>query len=287
MGCGTWREDTFRTYSRKKGRIVNGSGSLAGDLRNQDMFSARYLDPALDPKDVFRECCDNEEHPATIPVILALDITGSMGQAAVEVAKQLNVIMTGLYKKLTDVEFMVMGIGDLAYDSCPLQVTQFESDIRIAEQLDKIYFEFGGGGNSYESYTAAWYFACEHCRLDAWKRGEKGIIITMGDEGINPYLPGTRLGEITGRNIQTDVETNTLYKTVLEKYDVYHIFVRHGNGRDEGYIRSWRDFMDEEHFRISGLDGIADTIIRIVCGQAEGKIKRQENIPAALPEICW
>ena len=263
MGCGTWREDTFRTYSRKKGRIVNGSGSLAGDLRNQDMFSARYLDPALDPKDVFRECCDNE------------------------VAKQLNVIMTGLYKKLTDVEFMVMGIGDLAYDSCPLQVTQFESDIRIAEQLDKIYFEFGGGGNSYESYTAAWYFACEHCRLDAWKRGEKGIIITMGDEGINPYLPGTRLGEITGRNIQTDVETNTLYKTVLEKYDVYHIFVRHGNGRDEGYIRSWRDFMDEEHFRISGLDGIADTIIRIVCGQAEGKIKRQENIPAALPEICW
>ena len=288
MGSGNWSEDTFRTYSRKKGRTLDRSGSLAGDLKNQDMFSARKMDPALDPNDVCRECCDTKEHPATLPVILALDVTGSMGQAAVEVAKRLNVIMTGLYKKLTDVEFMVMGIGDLAYDDCPLQVSQFESDIRIAEQLDKLYFEFGGGGNAYESYTAAWYFACEHCRLDAWRRGEKGIIITMGDEGINPYLPGNRLGEVTGRRIHDDVETPALYKSVREKYDVYHIFVRHGNPRDEGYIRTWREFMDEEHFKICDLESIADTIIRIVCGQAEGRINRQEDIRAnALSEISW
>ena len=288
MGCGTWREDTFRTYSVRRGRTVGKGGSLSGDLSNQEMFTARTIDPALDPKDVSRECCDNEEHPATIPVILALDVTGSMGQAAVEVAKQLNVIMTGLYQKLADVEFMVMGIGDLAYDRCPLQVSQFESDIRIAEQLDKIYFEFGGGGNSYESYTAAWYFASEHCRLDAWKRGEKGIIITMGDEGINPYLPGHRLGEITGRPITEDIDTKALYKSVQEKYDVYHIFVRHGSGRDEGYIRTWRDFMDEEHFRISDLNEIADTIIRIVSGQAEEKsIRKNSGKGTALPEISW
>lgn len=288
MGCGIWREDTFRAYSTRMGRTVSKSGSLAGDMSNQQMFTARNIDPALDPKDVFRECCDNEEHPATIPVILALDVTGSMGQAAVEVAKQLNVIMTGLYKKLKDVEFMVMGIGDLAYDRCPLQVTQFESDIRIAEQLDKLYFEFGGGGNSYESYTAAWYFATEHCRLDAWKRGQKGIIITMGDEGINPYLPGKRLGEITGRPISEDVETDALYKAVQEKYDVYHLFVRHGNSRDEGYIRTWKDFMDEEHFKITDIQGIADTIIRIVTGRAEENVRFECSGNLALaPEISW
>ena len=37
----------------------------------------------------------------------------------VEVAKKLNVIMTKLYEKVTDVEFLIMGIGDLACDSCP------------------------------------------------------------------------------------------------------------------------------------------------------------------------
>ena len=65
--------------------------------------------------------------------------------------------MTKLYEDITDVEFMIMGIGDLAYDNSPIQISQFESDIRIAEQLDKLWFENGGGGNDYESYTAAWY----------------------------------------------------------------------------------------------------------------------------------
>jgi len=270
------------------GRNVGNNGSLAGNLSNQEMFTARAIDPALDPKDVMRECCDNEEHPATIPVILALDVTGSMGQAAVEVAKQLNVIMTSLYEKVNDVEFMVMGIGDFAYDRCPLQVSQFESDIRIAEQLDKVYFEFGGGGNGFESYTAAWYFGLEHVRLDAWKRGRKGIIITMGDEGINPYLPGKRLAEITGRPVPGDVETAKLYPQVQEKYDVYHLFVQHGCGRNEGYIRSWQKVMDKEHFKLTDIQNITDRIIRIVTARAEEDKRAGALITTAKQEeISW
>ena len=149
MGSGSWTSRSFASYSTTKGMSVSMDGSLSGSYSNQDMFKAKTIDSALNPKNVIRECCDTEEHPNTVPVILALDVTGSMGNAAVEVAKKLNVIMTKLYEKITDVEFMIMGIGDLACDSCPIQASQFESDIRIAEQLDKLYFEFGGGGNSY------------------------------------------------------------------------------------------------------------------------------------------
>ena len=269
MGCGAWSDDGFRRYSKSRGRTVGASGSLSGNMSNQEMFKARDIDPALDPKNVIRECCDNEEHPATIPVILALDVTGSMGQAAVEVAKQLNIIMTKLYQKVKEVEFLVMGIGDLAYDNCPLQVSQFESDIRIAEQLDKVYFEFGGGGNAFESYTVAWYFALEQVQLDCWKRGRKGIIITMGDEGVNPYLPGKRLAEITGRPVQADIETSRLYPEVQEKYDVYHLFVNHIGRRNENYIRTWKELMDTEHFKETDIKNIADQIIRIVTARAE------------------
>ena len=66
------------------------------------MFKAKNIDAALDPKGVIRECCDNEEHPNTLPVILALDVTGSMGQTAVEIAKRLNEIMTKLYGQIKD-----------------------------------------------------------------------------------------------------------------------------------------------------------------------------------------
>lgn len=171
MGSGTWTRDAFTTYSTTiKGMSVDSTGSISGSYSNQEMFKSRGLDPALDPKNAIRECCDTDEHPNTIPVILALDVTGSMGQTAVEVAKKLNVIMTKLYEEVTDVEFMIMGIGDLSYDIVPIQASQFESDIRIAEQLDKIYFEFGGGGNDYESYTAAWYFGSRHTKLDCLNR---------------------------------------------------------------------------------------------------------------------
>ena len=288
MGSGVWRDDTFRNYSRKAGRSVDSRGRLTGNMSNQQMFTARELDPMLDPRDAFRECCDSEEHPNTVPVILALDVTGSMGQAAVEVAKQLNVIMTKLYEKVTDVEFMILGIGDFAYDRCPLQVSQFESDIRIAEQLDKIFFEFGGGGNSYESYTAAWYFGVNHVRLDAWKRGKKGLIITMGDEGINPYLPANALTNYIGRPVNQDVNTEALYNQTLEKYDVYHLFVNHRFGVNNSYIKTWENFMDKEHFKVVKMDRISDTIVDIVKRHAgkDALVKAKAELPMAAG-ISW
>lgn len=174
MGSGSWDTRSFVSYSTSKGYGTDSRGVVTGSYSNQEMFKAKNIDAALDPKGVIRECCDNEEHPNTLPVILALDVTGSMGQTAVEIAKRLNEIMTKLYGQIKDVEFMIMGIGDLAYDNYPIQASQFESDIRIAEQLDKIYFEFGGGGNCFESYTAAWYFGSRHTKLDCWNRGKKG-----------------------------------------------------------------------------------------------------------------
>lgn len=289
MGSGIWREDTFIQYSRRAGRTVDKKGCIAGDLSNQEMFGARTLDPMLDPKDVMRECCDTEEHPETIPVILALDVTGSMGQAAVEVAKQLNIIMTKLYEKVKDVEFMVMGIGDFAYDRYPLQVSQFESDIRIAEQLDKIYFEFGGGGNAYESYTAAWYFGLNHVKLDAWERGRKGIIITMGDEGVNPYLSAERIYDITGREIGEDVETEALFESVQEKYEVYHLFVNHRIYVNNGsFIKTWEKMMDKDHFKVVRLKDLTSEIIKIVTYEAGNNSLRRGQVELPMASgIAW
>ena len=155
-----------------------------------------------------------------------------MGSACVRTAQKLNEIMTTLYNEIPDVEFMVMGIGDLAYDNCPIQASQFESDVRIAEAMDRVYMEHGGGGNGYESYTAAWYFGLHNTKLDCWGRGKKGIIITMGDEPLNPYLPRLELNEVLGSKAQANVETKDLYKEVLDKFDVYHLAI---NDSDSSY----------------------------------------------------
>lgn len=221
MGSGSWSAKSFASYSTLNHKSYDyATGRVSGQT-----YTASYLDPALDPKGVIRECVNSDEHPNTIPVILALDVTGSMGAACKECAEVLNVLMTNLYKKYKDIEFMVMGIGDLSYDTAPVQASQFESDIRIAEQMDKIWMEHGGGGNSWESYTAAWYFGLNHCKLDCWKQGRKGIIITMGDESVNPCLKANSLQKFLGGNVQADVDTKPLYKEASQKYDIYHIAV--------------------------------------------------------------
>ena len=221
MGSGTWTSASYVNHS-----TVSRGYSNMDDFHNasaQDLYRSKQLNEVLNPKGVMRECVDSDEHPETIPIILALDVTGSMGSAAEAVAKQLNDIMTELYKSVKDVEFCIMAIGDLSYDDAPIQMGQFESDIRIAEQLEKVYFERGGGGNAWESYTAAWYMGLNHTKLDCWNRGKKGIIITMGDEPMNPYLPMRPLAKATGDNIQGDIDTKSLYEAVIKKFDVYHI----------------------------------------------------------------
>lgn len=265
MGAGSWSTSAYASYSTSNGKDYDVStGRLSGQV-----FKSERMDPSLDPK-LFkvRECIDSDEHPNTIPVILALDVTGSMGKSCKETAEALGVIMTELYKKYKDIEFCIMGIGDLAYDSAPIQMSQFESDIRIAEALDKIYVEYGGGGNSYESYTAAWYMALHRTSLDCiTKRGKKGIVITMGDEPLNPYLPKNELNYAINGTEQSDVDTAKLYEKASEKFDIYHIAVDDHANAYSGYAKRIKESFGEilgQRLKISTINQLSSTIIECI-----------------------
>lgn len=280
MGSGTWTTSAFASYSTSKGLSVDAvTTSISGSYSAQELYKSNRLEECLNPRKVLRECCDNAEHPETIPIILALDVTGSMGDAAVEVAKNINIVMTKMYEEVKDVEFMIMGIGDLACDDAPIQISQFESDIRIAEQLDKVYFEFGGGGNAYESYTAAWYMGARHCKLDCWNRGKRGIIITLGDEQLNPYLPKNTLSRATGDDLQADIETKELYEEASKKFDIYHIDVDHRWRTDPQIKKTWNTYLDDDHFKSVKINAVTDTIIEMILKAVEQQTCGATTVP--------
>lgn len=278
MGGGAWTTRAFVNnvatsgYSTK----LNSKGYASSDdiltMNVQDFYRSRGLAKTLDPYGVTRECCDSEEHPNTVPIIFALDVTGSMGQSAKTCAGKLDEIMGELYEEVKDVEFMMMGIGDLIFDRAPIQASQFESDIRIFDQTKQIFFEGGGGPNSWESYTAAWYFGLHNTKLDCWKRGKKGIIITLGDEQINPTLDARRLYETLGCNEQADVDSAKLYAEASEKFDIYHISILDseshkmtlGNGQLGEKIRgSWKKIIGQGYLECK-CDDLPATIREIV-----------------------
>ena len=275
MGYGKWTADAFASYSTSVGRTYDyATRSVSGDYSAQEMFTSRKLADELNPKDKIRECRNSEDHPHSKPVILALDVTGSMGDASVRVAKSLNNIMEDLYKNIEDVEFMMMGIGDLDYDCAPIQASQFESDIRIASQLDKLYFEGGGGGNAFESYTAAWYFGLYHTAIDCLKDGRKGTIITLGDEPLNPYLPGDILVRKLGGAVkQNETNTKRLYELASKRFNIYHICIednatsyRYYEDRifDSTNPNSWLSVLGGDNICVSTIEALPQTISKLV-----------------------
>ena len=294
MGGGSWTARSYATYACNAGHGYDSNTCTlkSSYTSSSQAFKSYEIDKTMDPKNVIRECCDSDEHPNTIPIILALDVTGSMGSTAIEVQKKLNPIMVEIYKRIKDAEIMIMAIGDLAYDNSPIQISQFESDIRIAENLDKIYFENGGGGNDYESYTAAWYMGLKHCKLDCWNRGKKGLIITMGDEPINPYLPASKLNKATGDICQVDVETPKLFEDASKKFDIYHISVESRAYPNQDRERStFANVIGMQHAIISSVDNISDMIIRIVEDFAKKSnqsiIVESPNSVSSENEISW
>lgn len=294
MGSGTWTACAYNTYTKATYNVSADSMSTA-NFTTQDFYRSRSLADVLDAKGKIRECLDSDEHPNSYPIILALDVTGSMGSAATEAGKKLGEIMSSIYANdaVTDPEFCVMAIGDLAYDYAPIQMSQFESDVRIAEQLDKVYFEGGGGGNQYESYTMAWYMGLRHAKLDCWNRGAKGLIITLGDEQINPYLSMDGIRIFAGDTVQANIETNDLYKEVCDKYDVYHISVDDSrssykwNNQQDAVDRSWINIIGEDHYHVSNLESLADTIISIITEHAVGRINNPFIINTNEEEVSW
>lgn len=290
MGGGTFSSSSFSSYSSYHGRSYDShTHRVSGQT-----FDSRHLKEILNPKGKIRECCNTDEHPNTVPVILALDVTGSMGEACKETAAALGQIMIPLYEKFKDIEVCIMGVGDFECDDAPLQVSQFESDVRVAQQLDEVWMEHGGGGNNYESYTAPWYFGLYNTKLDCYdKQGRKGVIITMGDEPLNPDLPVNRLKEYLGIKELGKTKTTTLYAEASKKFDIYHIAVDsddncYENNADD-IEKTFRPILGD-HLKTSTINKLKDTIIDCITESIENRDAPKEEVKEKLNEngeIVW
>lgn len=261
MGGGAWTAQDWRAYSS-----THISGKSATSI-----YSKSSIAPEFDPKGIkLRESRDSADHPSSNAIIIGLDVTGSMGDILKGVSEKLGVLVGEILdrKPVTDPQIMFCAIGDAMCDSYPFQVTQFESDIRIAEQLTQLYFEQGGGGNSFESYPLAWYFAANHTSIDCFeKRGKKGFLFTMGDDCFPPLITKLEVSEIFGDDIPESIQTGALLSQVNRKYEVFHLVLDRDNrwyGGDTSQIAKWRDLMGERVIKVKDYTKIPEIIVSIL-----------------------
>ena len=219
MGRGSY---TSSDWSRLK-----KSSKISDAATVDQLFQSRTMDERFDPKYIrVREARDSEEHPNSTPIIIGLDTTGSMGYLSEEIAKNsLHETMMKLYstKPVPDPQLMFSAIGDVS-DQAPLQVTQFESDIRIAEQLLGLWLE-GQGGDAPEDYPLLWYFAARHTATDSYlKRKEKGFLFTIGDADCHSRVTGEDIHAIFD-DPAISYSSEELLRMAQESYEVFHVHI--------------------------------------------------------------
>ena len=218
MGRGSY---TARDWERLK-----TSKSITSDARADNLFKNKKMLDKFNPKFIgMREARDNDEHPNSTPIAIGVDVTGSMGYLSEEIVKNsLNELMKKLYASnvIPDPQLMFAAIGDVS-DSAPLQVTQFESDIRIAEQLLELWLE-GKGGDIPEDYSLFWYFLAHHTDTDSMKkRGKKGFAFTIGDASNHGDLKASDIKKIFGDDVQSDMTAEQVADETLNTYELFHI----------------------------------------------------------------
>ena len=225
MGHGSYTSADWMKLKESSGITVDSSA--------QELFKKRTMDPKFDPKYFDkREARDSEDHPNSTPILIGLDTTGSMGYLAAQIAKEsLHETMMKLFstKPVEDPQLLFAAIGDVR-DKAPLQVTQFESDIRIAEQLMDLWLE-GAGGDSPEDFELLWYFAANHVSADCFeKHDRKGFLFTIGDADCHERLTADFIQEIFSDQHPT-VSSEDLAWKASEKFELFHINIsRNGNG---------------------------------------------------------
>lgn len=255
-----------------KARTMNYATASVDALFTQQ--SARKIHELMDPKGVrIRESRDSAVHPNTVPIILALDVTGSMLKIPEYLVREGLPKMVGniIQRGLPDPALLFMAVGDHEVDRCPLQVGQFESgDEELDLWLTRTYLEAGGGGNTGESYLLAWYFAAFHTATDAWeKRGKKGILITTGDEPCLHVLPMTAVREIMGDTAigQGTYQNTDLLKAAQERWEVYHLNVTHSNQAKKA-MQGWKELLGQNAIDVPDYTKIPNIVADLVVQNA-------------------
>lgn len=291
MGGGIYT-DTAYTSLRSRRVAEAGVAAFTHDRDVREGRVERGVHARLSPHNLrVREARDSAEHPASLPVAPFFDVTGSMGHIPRRLQEKLPSLMGLLLSRgyAVDPQVMFGAIGDAHSDDGPLQLGQFESDVQMDEDLDKVWLEGGGGGGTQgtppapcESYELAYYFAARHTAIDSWeKRQKKGYLFTIGDEAPYQQVTRTQVRSLFGsRNpnvtLQANIATADIVAEARERWHLFHLVVTNGSAMRSAYgpiiVGRWRELLGEEHVvEMPDHDHVAE-IIAVIVGLSEGRV---------------
>ena len=272
MGGGSYSINSSTGEYDSNVRLFNNisKGVNYKNMSRDEIFKQKSVNNAMNPYNVkLRESRDSDEHPESLAIILALDVTGSMGSIPLHLIRDGlpeimgNIIQSGIKHP----QVLFLAVGDHECDSAPLQISQFESSDELLDKwLTDTYLESGGGGNDGESYSLAWYFAGYHTEIDCFeKRKQKGFLFTIGDEPVLKEIPKKVMKEIMGDGQYDDFTASQLLDKAKEKYHVFHLHIKQGsNGERQEVMDGWKQIIRDNLIIVNDYRDVSKVIPELI-----------------------
>ncbi len=270
MGNGNYSLDAHEALLRSRANIPV-----------QQVFKQDKCHPLMDPKGVrLRESRDGADHPQSLGIVFALDVTGSMGEIPKLMAnQQLPTFMKILLDcQVRDPQILFMAVGDAFSDNAPLQVGQFESTAELMDQwLTWSYLEGGGGGTGQESYELGLYFLAMHTEMDCMvKRKKRGYLFMTGDEIPYPTLSKHVVEAVIGDKLDDDLSCEEIVAELQKSFTPF--FIIPDRARAKRCERRWRDLLGDN---VICLEAPVD-----VCHVTAGAMLLNEGRATSLEELA-
>jgi hypothetical protein len=231
----SWDED-LTDWARPGSYKYSSTGAEA---RAEDAAKARAAGPRTyrDRGQPNTQLTDPKKHISSAsknPLIVAVDVTGSMQRWPFEIFDRLPLLYNTLSQYRSDLEVSFAAIGDGAADRWPLQATEFARGYSLEDNLKGIYGE-GGGGDEPESYGLFAQWLATHVSTP---NAERPFLIIFGDAPMHPTVPKGQISHFLGDRVKGDVDAIKLFNGVAETWNAW--FLRRPGGRKgDGTDKQW------------------------------------------------
>jgi len=220
----SWSEDTSDWYGsgsysyKEAGSEVRSAAASAAAAAGPRTYGGKSA-PNLAMIDPHKRITTQSANP----IIVAVDVTGSMANWPFEIFDRLPLLYNTLSQYREDVEICFAAIGDADVDRWPLQATEFAHGYDLEQQLGALYGE-GGGGDAPESYGLFAWWVENHVSTP---QANNPFLIVFGDAPMHPTIPRSQVARLLGDRPES--------AGLLER-----MFGSHPNAPDFDSVECWR-----------------------------------------------
>ncbi len=282
MGAGTWSAASYAATTGAKMSSGTSFGYSASARRSGSVKVHELLDPKVVAKNGVIESRDSDDHPNSVPIILGLDQTGSMGSIPVTLQKKFANLFDLLLLRgyVEDPQISIAAYGDTYCDpiETTVQFSNFESDNRIDDALDNLYLYGGGGGNGGETMTGIWYMM-DKVVTDSWeKRNKKGYAFIVADEIALDLLPEHVKGFSNDGQPVSPLTVKELAAKIQEKWEVYILLIDNYSAEIQGSEKFYKSLFGQKNVLVlEDADSVTETIA-LTIGVREGTVDLDEAV---------